>query len=615
MKIHLHCNLPYDAYIPNAPAGYLKGFLSNHTNFQIKNIYWNLLPINIAQQLRQLTLQLQNTLGIYSKIFGPLFLSKYLYEKNPKHLSNSPIAAVLDSPFFTYFDVKKISLDFKKYIDDNIEKMALYNIDIAGFTMKLNQFLLNYYIIRQLKLKNPDIKIVIGGIRSIEKGLEFMRIFHEVDFAIWGEGEIPFMKLSKHIDDSTAYKEIPNLIYRENNETASTYSINPTELPDIDSYPFADHSDYFNVLENNNIILEYPPRIPIWGTRSCSWNKCRFCVFSADINYRERSPENIVNEIEYQSNKHNIDHFQFCDNDIGRSRRETFDKLLDLLVESRIKNKTPYHIQAELSTIRIDRDSLKKIKQIGDVKIQIGFEALTDSLLTKMMKKQDFAYNIQTLKFCQEENFPLIALNIIRGIPTETEEDVIESIYNLKFIRFFIYNYNLYPSLLTLYKGSHYYNEISKEERESKWNYNHIWSEIDSILSVESPSKYEFIGFNRDLIHSSLWQIFESMLKQYMNNRFYYKWYVNNDGSSTIEEKCDTLFDEEIAYILNPIETEILMFCDTVKIYSEIKNHFSNLNESELQKILDQLKNSGLLYFNDDYKHHFICPLSSKYKI
>ena len=47
MRVNLHSNIPYIPYIPNPALGYLKTYLSQEGNYEVKNIYWNLFTIDL----------------------------------------------------------------------------------------------------------------------------------------------------------------------------------------------------------------------------------------------------------------------------------------------------------------------------------------------------------------------------------------------------------------------------------------------------------------------------------------------------------------------------------------------------------------------------------------
>jgi len=610
MKVDLHCNLPYDSTISNPALSYLKGYLSMENDIAVRNIYWNILPLYLHNRYQKLKKKTSKFFPSNSDIFICLHIARYLYHNNLKQLQHSPLKSIFESPFFLNLEMEDLVQDLKSHIDNYIWKKKLFDAEVVGFSMGTYQWILNYYVLLQLKKHNPNIKTVVGGINSIGQGLEFMRVFKKADFAIWGEGEIPFLMLLRNIENPSSFKKIPNLIYRKKDEILPTFEITTEELPDINQYPFADHTDYFNTLNEHqfNIINTSESSIPIWGTRSCWWNKCKFCVLYKGGYFRERSPENIVAEIEYQSKKHDTDNFLFVDADAGRKDRKSFDKLLKVLIQSSEQRTKPYKIFSMMSPLRLDRKSFETMSKIIFESIQIGFEAMTDSLLRKMMKKQSLAYNIQTLKLAEEQKFPLTNLNIIRGIPSETQEDVIESINNLKFLRFYLNEYNLQLSELVLFKGSPFYSELSNREIKEAWNKSYEWLEVKDLDLFSSADKYEFFGFVRkNLVNSSLWNIFGICLKLYQSDGFRYNWFEYSDGSSLIKEG-------EKGYIINPTETEILIFCDTVKTFTEIRNHFPKLKKNELQEILLILRSEGLLYFRNDFKSFFISVISTKYK-
>jgi len=613
MKIDLHCALPYTPLIPNAALGYLKGYLSKNKKDTIRNFYWNLFPKEINEEFNSLVYDLMKLYNVsysfFVILYATLAISKNLYSIE-KNIEFSSLDAIYNSQIFYKHDIKKITKNIKSYIHTEIEQESLANVDIAGFAMKTNQWLFNYYIMKKLKKENPEIKLVLGGLQTEEEGLQYMRIFKEADFAIWGEGEIPFTRLIQQFDDLKNYRSIPNLIIRNDKNIYSTSQISESELPDFNKYPFPDHSDYINTINKLDIHQNF--KFPIQGTRSCLWNKCKFCVLSEGIPYRERSPENIVKEIEYQSKKYDIDGFMFIDEDIGRKNNNEFIDLLHLLIKSSNQRKKPYHIVGEISPIRLNAYSIKLMKKISFDSVQIGFEAMTDNLLKKMLKKQSFAHNIQALKFAEEQNFDLTGLNVIRGIPTETEEDVFESIENLKFLRFYLHKFPIFEARLGLYYGSTFYDEISPSEVEKYWNYSPLYPDIAKFKFMNNTNKRDFLfrttGFSKGLTYSNEWAIFVKILKKYSSEIFKYKWMAFPNGSSVIIEN-----EGEYQYKLDKIETEVLIYCNMTKTYTDLKNQFKNLKEEQLLEILYSLKDIGLIYFNDKSIRFIISIINKNY--
>jgi radical SAM superfamily enzyme YgiQ (UPF0313 family) len=492
------------------------------------------------------------------------------------------------SSFFTEEETTALITSIKDKIDQYITKNNLHNASRAGFTMKTHQSIMSAYVISRLKSMNPDIDIVIGGITNEYQAHLFMRVFPLVDYAIWGEGEYPLWYLVEALKEGTPVHDVPNVVYREDGTTVTGTSAH-FDYP-LDSYPFADHTDFFEMIEP---IPETHVLIPVWGSRSCPWNKCKFCVVNEEYCYRTRSPENIVKEIEYQSEKHKRGTFVFVDSDVAGNRKR-FKTLLTLLKESSQNRGEPYHLCVELSPVFIDAETMNMMERVSVDLIQIGFEAVTDPLLKKMQKRHEFAYNIQTLKVRSQHNIDIKG-NIITGIPTETREDVLESCYNLRFLRFYFQGYPALPNAFALYKGSAFYEEMSEAERTS-WSEEPLWEEIGVTAVIPEPDRFEFFGFlTKNSRHYLLWDSFERLLRIYTQKNSSYEWKEYGDRSIFEEHGIRTF-----KCVLDRTQTDLLIFCDSVKTLAEVKTAFPHIPENTLVKQLFQLKDAGLLYCDKD---------------
>ncbi|MBU7048097.1 MAG: radical SAM protein [Theionarchaea archaeon] len=577
----LHCTPPYWHTIPNAALGYLKGFLEAQ-GIPVTNVYWNVVLSRKIGEFQKVLANYPGYVRSFPKESVVFFIGRHLLKGDD---SKQTTADQIFSAMYTQKEIDDAIHGIREDIDEYILLNNLDRASLSGFTVKSHQWLMSLYVINRLKSMNPDTKVVMGGIVNEGQAQKFMNMI-EADFAVWGEGEYPLYKLVKALKDGTPFEEVPQLVYRENGKIRVTKKL--AECPPLDEYPFADHTDYFTIMKKvdpfNKSIL-----IPVWGSRSCPWNKCRFCVLNEEYQYRTRSPQNIVEEIEYQSEKYNISSFQFTDSDVAGNRKR-FTTLLDLIIQSIQQRKNPYHIYGDISPIFIDSETAKAMKRAGFVDMQIGFEAVSDSLLKKMQKRQKLVHNIQALKSAQQCNLNLAGLNIIRGIPTETEDDVKESCYNVKFFRFFLGSYFLEPTLFMLLKGSIFYDEMSEEKKE--WDEDSLWREIASTHLVDDKDRFEFFNFYRKTFpHYHLWEMFWHLLRFYGEQNMSYAWTTTSGGSFVKEKGRKT-----IQYSLNQNETDVLIFCDTITSLRELQKEFSYIQEDELSRILIKLQGAALLY-------------------
>jgi radical SAM superfamily enzyme YgiQ (UPF0313 family) len=591
MKLQLHANVPHDIDKPNAALGYLKSFLSSE-NIHITNIYWYLMPPKIVDLISIILASLQSKY-IHTSHLTPLFtayISRFFYRtESEKREHVQP--TLIDSLFSSYTSLERVenaAKMFKNFIDYSIEYDNMADVDIAGFTIKMYQWFISKYIWSVLKELNPNITIVVGGLNERSEAVAFLKAFKNVDCAIWGEGELPLRELIRHHGDSL--HEVPRLVYRDRN----TGEIRITDVPGekVLMYPFADHSDYFEQLKKFDLTIS--PQIPVFSTRYCRWNRCKFCNLHKGGTYYERPAKDIVEEIEYQSKKYDTDRFLFPDSDIGRKKNEDFELLLKSLLESVVKRKIPYDITAEISPLKLRRTHMEMMSNIR-ISVQIGFEALTDSILKKIDKMHRFAENIQALKFGNDYEMVMGGLNVLRSLPGECEEDVIESIENMKFLRFFLRRYNLTLSELTLYKGAPYFEDIPPEEREKRWVTNFLYTEMNRLNLIKEEVRWNFFGFGtHNLVNHLLWDQFADLLDRFQSNKISYEWREFPDGSSLVEEHNAVSGDQ--MYLLDEEETRIMKFCDSITYIDELKHEFPHV---DVEDIITQLRGEHLLYADE----------------
>jgi len=578
----LHCTPPYTCDIPNPALGYLKGFLQAK-GISVRNIYWNLVLLGEIENFkRNLEINSGNKLDFSSES-----ITLYIWRHLLTDVEGETPFDVLVQSIVSRSKLRGVIHSIREKIDWYIKENDLHKDGLAGFTVKTYQWMMGSYISGQLKKLNPEIAVVIGGITNEQQGRTFMNVFPQIDYAIWGEGEYPLFCLAEALTE-TDISVVPNLLYRDGTRICSTKKIG--ESSELDLHPFADHTDYFDTL-NQVVSSPVRVRVPIWGSRSCPWNKCKFCVLNEEYSYRTRSPENIVEEIEFQSKTHGVNRFIFVDTELPGNRKR-FKTLLALLIKASAGRKEPYQFFAEVSPVFINEETAHHMQVASFTSIQMGFEAMTDSLLEKMEKRHRFAHNIRALKLGSQYGITIDGLNIIRGIPSETKEDVTESCKNLKFVRFFLNTYTLLPSQLILYKGSPFFEEMPEEKRRNL-TYQRLWEEAAPLNIIPAGERFEFFGFPSEKpAHFPLWNIFEMMLDSYQQQNRSYTWIEYEDGSF-IEEKGPEIYK----YKLDGNETALLVFCDSMKTLSEVREQFP-YSSDELCELLRTLKEWGLLYYD-----------------
>ena len=169
---------------------------------------------------------------------------------------------------------------------------------------------------KAVKMVWPQTPVVIGGLTATHFAFEIIKDFPDVDYIICGDAERPLQRLVEHVcgDDPTSSADIPNLVYRDQDEprlNIVTYTATTTDLDPIDyvTTDWLHHWESYAALQYSGaglIVLQEPTRKGHWLTigRGCTFN-CAYCgggkKSHADLagrdGYVTRSPERVVDDV------------------------------------------------------------------------------------------------------------------------------------------------------------------------------------------------------------------------------------------------------------------------------------------------------------------------------
>ena len=341
-------------------------------------------------------------------------------------------------------------------IEDNNKNYANFINNITSKIIASNPKCISFYtlwpfyhvilrIAKEVRKRNKDIIIILGGPQSSATAQQTMENFDCIDYICTGEGEntvIPFFS-SLLKNNKSFIENIPGLYYRKNNEILH----NNTEIPlcDLNKLPHWDDRllSAWNPLDEKDIrSSEY--FMPIDAGRGCPFS-CTFCSTSKfwRRTYRLKSAERIVEDIEYMQKKYGINSFFFT-HDAFTVNKKLVSSVCDLIIEKKLKI-------SWRCTTRIDclnEDLLAKMVKAGLKFIEVGIETGSQRMQKIINKNLDLQYAKEMIKITQKYNICTV-LFFIYGFPEETENDINDTLNfifdcldigvnraNLNFLRF-----------------------------------------------------------------------------------------------------------------------------------------------------------------------------------
>jgi anaerobic magnesium-protoporphyrin IX monomethyl ester cyclase len=264
--------------------------------------------------------------------------------------------------------------------EDALKRARTSGADVVGIYSMVTMRKESIWFAKHLRDCCP--LLIAGGPLPSCDPVSFMDDF---DIVVRGEGEHAMLEILRAYEDNHDFSSVPGIVYRRRSTGEADGHVFTgrrdleTNLDGI-AFPARD------LLPNNSYIEHWKNKsgyatTTVITTRGCPFS-CEFCSNAVfDISYRERSPENVVDEVE-QALSFGYDRIHFAD-DVFTLRRE---RVLRVCEEIR-KRGLQFKWECLGRVDSIDKDTATAMKSAGCDRIFFGIESGSDSTLRLMNKK------------------------------------------------------------------------------------------------------------------------------------------------------------------------------------------------------------------------------------
>ncbi|MBC7129906.1 radical SAM protein [Candidatus Bathyarchaeota archaeon] len=279
-----------------------------------------------------------------------------------------------------------------------------------------------------IKEIDPEIITVMDGVHPTARPAECLS-HKAVDFVIIGEAEQTWLELADAIEKGyslSELKKIRGIGFKKNGEALITPS--RPFIQDLDALPFpARHllpmKVYFEAVRKNPLRGEVKkPWTMMITSRGCP-HSCIFCTahIMRGRRWRERSPENVVAEIEHVVETYGVRQIDFHDDNMTLDR-ERMAKLCDLIMERGLDIEwfTPNGVRADT----LDRELLLKMRRSGCKRIYVAPESGVQRVVNKIIKKNLDLKAVERAVALSREVGIKVACFFVIGFIGETKEDI-----------------------------------------------------------------------------------------------------------------------------------------------------------------------------------------------
>lgn len=379
-----------------------------------------------------------------------------------------------------------------------------------------------------LKERASHIKIILSGLHPSALPERTLRE-EEADFVCQGEGFdtirqlLGVLKSGRETDD---YK-IPGLWYRRNGEVVSNSLprlVNPNDLPMAawDLLPMDKYRAHnWHCFEN---IDQRQPYAVIYTSLGCPFN-CSYCnihaLYNSEPGIRFRSPEKVVEEIDFLVRNHRVRNIKFLD-ELFALREDRVNRICDLIIEGG----HDLNIWAYARVDTVNEKMLEKMKQAGINWLAYGFESANTKVRRGVAKKFEQDAVTRAVEMTQAAGIYIMG-NFIFGLPDDNLETMRET---LRLAKEFNFEYvNFYTAMA--YPGSQLYEDAIKQgvELPEQWYGYSQYSEETLPLATKHLSAAEVLGFR------------DRAFKEYFSNPKYLTMVKEKFGPKVVEHIEDML--------------------------------------------------------------------------
>lgn len=384
-------------------------------------------------------------------------------------------------------DASAEDMDFKD-VEKELLKRKPDLVALTALTPTIGRALETAQVVKETL---PDSIVVMGGYHPTFNFIETLED-ENVDIVIRGEGEYIMLNLVQALENQSSLHDVKGIVFEDKNSKEIVVNPEAPLIQDLDELPFP----ALNLLPMKKYrLLDMDTHMTTMiTTRGCPM-QCSFCSSAAmhGKKIRERSVENIVDEIEYLNTNYDIDTIAFMDDTFTLKKRKVM-AICDEILKRNIE--IMWGCTSRVDTL--DEKLLKKMKEAGCITIFIGVESADQQQLDNMCKNTTIAKIENAFKIAHKLKIRTIA-SVALGMPGDTKEIMNKTV---KFVHKLKPNYAIY-SLATPYPGTRFYKEAFEK----------------NLIKIKDWSKYTLITPILETIDCSLNDMRKIQAKAFM--KFY----------------------------------------------------------------------------------------------
>ncbi|ABZ93740.1 Fe-S oxidoreductase [Leptospira biflexa serovar Patoc strain 'Patoc 1 (Ames)'] len=297
---------------------------------------------------------------------------------------------------------------------DLIDRICKEGPDFLGLSLYLWNTERSLYIAKEVKKRNPDIQILIGG-PEVNEDNPYVLGETGFDIAVSGEAEHSFRSLMKGLLNKESLENFENVAHRKSDGTLSPFGVSvPANFP-LTDFPSPYTTGHLQVNPKRSTYLE--------TVRGCK-SQCTYCFYPKSS--QSLRTLDIKETIHLISNLKGKGAKELVFLDPTFNHRPGFESFLDAIAEVNADGQMTMF--AELRSEGVTPKLATKLRKAGFNRIELGLQSVNEETL-KRVKRYGSPHKVaEVAKMLAGEGIDLL-LDLIIGLPGDTPDDVERGIH------------------------------------------------------------------------------------------------------------------------------------------------------------------------------------------
>lgn len=279
-------------------------------------------------------------------------------------------------------------------------------------------------LLKRTKQFDKEITTVVGGYHATALPEHILQ--ENTDFILFGEADYSFPKLVNTLNENKSLSQTDGIAYKINGKLI----IKPQTIfvKDLDYLPFPDW-DTVEIQKywNNNLPFGIPlknKRYAVMNTSRGCPHVCNYCAVpnhTGKRNYRKRSLDNVINEIQWLVDKYGVKEIQFLDDNFFVSKKRTKDLCKILISDFKGMH---FAVPTGTDLPNLDYELIDLLKEANFHDLRLGIETGDKDIQNRYVDKKIDLKNIKDkVKYIMDADLKPSGFFLL-GFPDETKEQI-----------------------------------------------------------------------------------------------------------------------------------------------------------------------------------------------